>query len=52
MRRETKERTLKVLAKMAIMSATKEANSACFLFGYQPKMPDELKKMRKKTDEE
>ena len=48
MKRETKKKTLEILAKMAMATATKEANSACFLFGYQPKVPDELKKMRKK----
>ena len=31
---------------MAMVSASKEADSACFLFGYQPKMPDKLKKIK------
>ena len=36
MRKETKNKVLEVLAKMAMASASKEADSACFLFGYQP----------------
>lgn len=47
MRRETKKKVLEVLAKMAMATASKEADSACFLFGYQPKMPDKLKKIKK-----
>lgn len=48
MRKETKNKVLEVLAKMAMASASKEADSACFLFGYQPKMPDKLKKIKKR----
>lgn len=37
----------KVIAKIAKKSASIEANTACPLWNYQPKEPDELKKLRK-----
>lgn len=37
----------KVIAEIARKSAKVEANTACPLWNYQPKEPDELKKLRK-----
>ena len=37
----------KAMAKAARKAAEIEANSACMYFGYQDKMPDKLKKLRK-----
>lgn len=38
---------LKKLAKEALNSAKKDVYSACFCFGYQPKMPEQVKKLKK-----
>lgn len=43
MEKNKKQKTLELLAKVVFSTAEKEANSACFLFGYQPKVPTELK---------
>lgn len=37
----------KVAAKLAVMSASKEANSACSFIAYQSKLPEKAKKLRK-----
>lgn len=37
----------KAIVKTAKSSAEIEANTACMLFGYQPKEPHEVKKLRK-----
>ena len=39
-----KKTSLGIISKVALASARKEVNSACVLFGYQPKMPKDLKK--------
>ncbi len=39
---------LEKLAKGAFNTARKEADSACFCFGYQPRMPEKVKELRKK----
>lgn len=39
---------LKVLARTAIESAKKEANSACLCLNYQPKMPEKVKELKTK----
>lgn len=42
-----KKRTLKLVSKVILKTIEKEANSACFFLGYQPKAPNDLKKFRK-----
>ena len=37
------KKTLKFMSKVALTNAKKEVNSACVLFGYQPKMTKDLK---------
>jgi cyclic lactone autoinducer peptide len=39
-----KEKALKSVAKLAVLSANVGANNACPGFIYQPKMPDKLKR--------
>lgn len=43
MEKYIKKKSLELLAKIVFSTAEKEANSACFLFGYQPKVPTKLK---------
>ena len=43
-----KEVVLSKIAKSAYNNAKKEADSACFCFGYQPAMPQKVKNMKKK----
>lgn len=38
-----KKTALGIVSKVALANARKEVNSACVLFGYQPKMPKDLK---------
>lgn len=38
---------LKVASKVVLKTVQREANSACFFLGYQPKAPENLKKLRK-----
>lgn len=38
-----KKEALKLVSKAALLNAEKEVNSACVLWGYQPKMPETLK---------
>lgn len=42
-----KQKALRMISKAALGNARKEANSACALFGYQPKMPEKLKCFKK-----
>ena len=44
-----RKRALKILSNAALANARKEANSACILFGYQPKMPKDLKQRVKRN---
>ena len=37
----------KATAKLAMMSASKEANNCCSFIAYQPKLPESAKKLRK-----
>ncbi|MBD5543341.1 MAG: cyclic lactone autoinducer peptide [Lachnospiraceae bacterium] len=37
---------LKLVTKTALASAKKEANSACMCIGYQPKMPEKVRKLK------
>ena len=43
-----KKTSLGIISKVALASARKEVNSACVLFGYQPKMPKDLKQKIKR----
>ncbi len=47
MKKEIKKVPLKLMSKVILKSAKKEANSACFFIGYQPEVPDKIKKLRK-----
>lgn len=47
MKTEIARNIKKTIAKIARTSAKVEANTACPLWHYQPKEPDELKKLRK-----
>lgn len=38
-----KKEALKLVSKAALLNAEKEVNSACVLWGYQPKMLEALK---------
>lgn len=42
-----KQKTLRSISKAALANARKEANSACVFLGYQPKMPEKLKRLKK-----
>lgn len=48
MKKNVELKSLEILAKLAFSTAAKEANSACFLFGYQPKVPAALKEKKEK----
>lgn len=37
---------MKLLSKAVLANARKEANSACIFMGYQPKMPEKIKKLK------
>lgn len=50
MEKNIKQKSLELLAKIVFLTAKKEANSACFLFGYQPKVPTELKTKKVKSE--
>ena len=39
---------LKLLAKTAYLNAEKEVQSACLFIGYQPKMPQKVKELKKR----
>lgn len=47
MKKDNEKKILQALSKLVMATAEKEADSACFLFSYQPKMPDELKKVKR-----
>ncbi len=42
-----KQKALRLISKAALVNARKEVNSACAFFGYQPKMPEKLKRLKK-----
>lgn len=42
--KKLKNVVLKIVSDMALANAKKEANSACIFLGYQPKVPEKLKK--------
>lgn len=45
MKASRKERLLLCISKAILKTARKEADSACMFMGYQPKMPDSVKKL-------
>lgn len=45
--KKIKKKALGIISKAALKNARKEINSACVLFGYQPKMPKDLKQQIK-----
>lgn len=48
MRKSSKENKVKsMIRQMAVKSAEKGANDACFLIAYQPKESEAVKRMRK-----
>lgn len=47
MRKDFKKLSLELMTKVIFQSAVKDANSTCFFIGYQPKLPEEVKKLRK-----
>lgn len=47
MKDELKKLSLKLASKVILSSAKTEANSSCFFIGYQPKLPEDAKKLRK-----
>lgn len=47
MKHQIKNLTLKIASKVILNSAKTEANSSCFFIGYQPQLPENVKKLRK-----
>lgn len=47
MKKQLKKLSLEIASKVILESAQKEVNSACFFLGYQPKLPEGVKKLRK-----
>ena len=45
---EIKKSVLKKIAKTVYATAKTEADSACICFGYQPVMPEKVKKLKNK----
>lgn len=48
-RNKVKKALLWITAKGAYSTAKAEADSACFCFAYQPKMPQKVRELRKKV---
>lgn len=46
-----KQKALRLISKAALANARREANSPCLLFGYQPKMPEKLNRLKKGKEE-
>lgn len=44
---KTKNRIMKTIGKVIFSEAKKSANTTCPMFNYQPKVPKELKNLRK-----
>ena len=47
MKHELKKLSLELASKIILGSAKTEANSSCFFIGYQPKLPENAKKLRR-----
>ncbi len=46
---KVKEIGMKLLSKAALLNAKKEVDSVCVFMGYQPKMPEKVKKLNTKN---
>lgn len=46
---KVKEIGMKLLSKAVLENAKKETDSACVFMGYQPKMPEKVKKLKTKN---
>ncbi len=42
-----KKKAKKMLSRYAVKTAVKSANTACFVYQYQPKTSDKIRKLRK-----
>ena len=49
MKEKIEIKILKVISRAIMTTAIREANAACFLFSYQPKIPNGLKKISDDT---
>jgi cyclic lactone autoinducer peptide len=47
MKKASKNIVLSVISKIALRESIKSANTTCAVFSYQPKMTNEIKKLRK-----
>lgn len=47
MKKQMEQKVLSMVSKVAMGTAKKTANSACMFFGYQPKLPESVSKLRK-----
>ncbi|MFV0344582.1 MAG: cyclic lactone autoinducer peptide [Anaerocolumna sp.] len=47
MKNQMEKKMLDVVSKLAMSNAKKTANSACVFFGYQSKLPESVKNLRK-----
>jgi cyclic lactone autoinducer peptide len=47
MKKEIEKLSLEMVSKVLLKSAQREANSSCFFIGFQPKLPETAKKLRK-----
>jgi cyclic lactone autoinducer peptide len=47
MKNQMEKKVLNMVSKVAMGSAKKTTNSACVFFGYQPKLPESAKNLRK-----
>ncbi|SHO50308.1 cyclic lactone autoinducer peptide [Anaerocolumna xylanovorans] len=47
MKNQLEKKVLNAVSKIAMGNAKKSANSACVFFGYQAKLPDSVKELKK-----
>lgn len=47
MKNDVKKLSLELVSKVIMKSVVRDANSACFFIGYQPKLPEDVRKLRK-----
>ncbi|WOO36379.1 cyclic lactone autoinducer peptide [Anaerocolumna sp. AGMB13020] len=47
MKNQVEKKVLNAVSKIAIGNAKKSANSACVFFGYQAKLPESVKELRR-----
>lgn len=46
---KVKRMGMKLLSKAVLANVKKETNSACIFMGYQPKMPEKVRKLKTKN---